>query len=220
MRYGVVFGSRHFNLRKQQDFIAGHGASCRLFPTVVCPCVTVELQFDPLCGVCRGTGRFPQPDLETTLTLLLTQYRARQNFHEPGSWIEGDLQATVPPGVRLTDNTLVRVLDMAIPFNDEVLWKDRIDTVRFSGNVVLGRVRDLTTLYTPGVDYALTPPNTVTWLAGGTAPDPGGAYTVSYTAQPEYLVFMDSPRARVEHRGNYAQVVQLRRLDMIQGAAR
>ena len=42
-------------------------------------------------------------------------------------------------------------------------------------------------------------------------------HSASYLAQPEFMVFMPggTPRVRVEHRGNYAQVVRLMRLDQL-----
>lgn len=213
MHYGTKFGTRHFHLQKQVDFISGHGAQCVVTPTIACACVTYESQFDPLCDACRGTGRWPQPSLQFTATLLLTRYEAKQDFHEPGAWVTGGIQATSIPGLVLPDRALVEASDLLDTFTDEVLQRDVRDQVRFRSGVVLSLIRDRTTLYTPDVDYALTPPNTVTWLAGGVSPPTLTFYSVVYQAHPEYLVFLLSPKERVEHRVNLAQVVTLMRLD-------
>ena len=215
MRMGRKFGQRHFNLQKQVDFITGHGALCAVTPAVTCPCVTVEVQFDPLCPICRGTGNFPQTDLAFQTTLLLTQYVAKNDYHEPGSWVDGAIQATVLPGLQLAQGSFVRVLDMHVPFTDEVLVRGKLDSVRFQGDVVLARVRDRDRIYLDGADYTFVPPATISWLVGE-GPPFGAPYSVSYTAQPEFLVFITDPRARVESRINYAQVVQLMRLDKLQ----
>ena len=210
----MPFGSMHFNLTKQHQFIRGHGALCQVTPSLTCPCLNTEVQFDPLCPVCRGTGNFPQEDLAYQTTLLLTQYVAKNDYHAAGSWVEGGIQATVLPGIQLAQSTCVRVLDMHVPFTDEVLVRGRLDSVRFQGNVHVSRVRDRDRLYADGTDYTVTPPATITWLVGE-GPPVGAPYSVSYTAQPEYLVFLLEPRARVEFRRNYAQVVQLVRLDRL-----
>jgi hypothetical protein len=216
MHYGGArFGQLHFNINKQRDFVRGHGAQCQVTPALTCPCVTVEVQFDPLCPVCRGTGNFPQDDLAFQTTLLLTQYVAKNDYHEPGSWVEGAIQATILPGIQLAQGTFVRVLDMHVPFTDEVLVRGKLDSVRFQGAVQVSRVCDRDRLYEVGTEYTFTPPATITWLIGE-GPPLGAPYSISYTAQPEYLVFIVDPRARVEFRRNYAQVVQLVRLDRLQ----
>lgn len=215
MRNSGRFGHRHFSLQKQIDFITGHGALCQVTPAVTCPCVTVELHYDPLCPVCRGTGNFPQDDLAYETTLLLTQYVAKNDYHEPGAWVEGTIQATLLPGIQLAQGTFVRVLDMHVPFTDEVLVRGRLDSVRFQGNVQVSRVRDRDRIYVTPEDYTFTPPATITWLIGE-GPPVGAPYSVSYTAQPEYLVFFLEAKARVEARVNVAQVVQLMRLDKLQ----
>ena len=60
------------------------------------------------------------------------------------------MQATVLPGVQLTERWLVRVRDMSVPFDDEVLQKDVLDRVRFREGVVLRLVRDRATRYVQG----------------------------------------------------------------------
>lgn len=150
MKTSGKLGQRHFTLAKHTAFIAGHGAQCVVVPTLTCPCLTVERQFDPLCTACRGTGRFPQDAAQYVTTLLLTSEDSRKGYHEPGSWVEGTIQATTLPDVRLGDRDLVRLVDLTDTFSDEVLQRGVRDTVRFRAGVVLRRVADLTQAYIDG----------------------------------------------------------------------
>ena len=116
------------------------------------PCLTLEGLADPLCAACRGTGRFPQETEAFDTMLLLTRFTATPESHEEGAWTRGTVQATVLPGVQLTERWLVRVRDMSVPFDDEVLQKDILDRVRFREGVVLRLIRDRTTRYVQGTD--------------------------------------------------------------------
>jgi hypothetical protein len=128
----------------------------------------------------------------------------------------GTIQATILPGVRLCERDKVRRLDIAETFTDEVLTRGLDDTVRFPSGVTLDLVADRTQVYQPGTDYVLTPPGTVTWVAGGRQPDFLQQYSVKYSAHPEYLCTPDNPRSRVEHHVAQSQVVLLTRLDYLQ----
>jgi hypothetical protein len=215
MRGTGRLGQRHFAVNKQITGITSHGMTVLVIPTLACPCITEEGLFDPSDIHCRGTGRWPQTSLQYQTTLGLLLERSKRDYHEPGSWIAGDILCLTPPGVELGDRDFVRALDRRETFTDEVLQRGVRDTVRFTGGVVLLQVRDFTRTYSAGTDFALTPPNLVTWLPGGQAPPAGGYYALRYQAFPEFLVFLDNPRLRVEGHAAQSQEVVLRRLDAI-----
>jgi hypothetical protein len=211
-------GHRHFNLDKQRALIRGHGVTCLVQPTVSCPCITYEQQFDPLCGRCRGTGRWPQASLEYTVTLAMIQEDSRRQYHEPGSWTEGSILCITPPEVTLAERDLIRVLDVKDIFDDEVLQKGVLDRVRFQAGVDIEIIVDYTRTYVPDVDYMLVEPNEILWLPGGNAPLESAWYSIRYRAYPEYLVFLDTPRLRAEFHTPQSQEVKLLRLDKIMRA--
>jgi hypothetical protein len=76
-------------------------------------------------------------------------------------------------------------------------------------------VADRQRVYLEGLDYVLTPPATITWVAGGLSPGLGQQYAIKYEAQPEYLVINDSPRLRVEYHVPQSSEVRLQRLDRL-----
>jgi hypothetical protein len=206
-------GTRHFNVQKQRDLIAGHGASCLIIPAVMCPCLTLEKLPDPLCTSCGGSGRFPQDALQYTATLALLTNDPRDEDHPEGSWTFGETRCSLPPEVDLSEWDTVTILDIRDTFS-EVLQRGIKDTVRFRQGVVLGIVLDRDQVYSPETDYTLTPPNTITW-AGGAAPAAYSMYSVRYSAFPTYAVKHESPRLRLENRTQQAQVVTLKRLDQL-----
>jgi hypothetical protein len=215
MRTTGRLGQRHFNLDKQHALIGGHGVTCVVIPTLACPCVRAEGQFDPNDAHCRGTGRWPQPSLQYIVTLGLIAESSKRDYHEAGSWIEGSILCLVPPDVMLADRDLVRMLDTKDVFDDEVLQRGVHDAVRFIEGVSLLMVADFDGVYRPGIDYVLTPPNVVTWLPGGQSPGAGKRFSVRYEAYAEYLSFLDSPRLRVEGHVAQSQEVRLLRLDKL-----
>lgn len=215
MRATGRLGKRHFNVDKQRTLIASHGATCLVIPTVVCPCILPERLFDPLCSQCQGNGRFPQPHLQYTVTLGMIQDTGKDDYHEPGAWVEGQILCLTPPEVSLALWDLVTMLDVRDTFADEVLQRDVMDRLRFSQGIEMELVLDRTRTYAPGVDYVLTPPNTITWLPGGNAPASRAFFSVRYNAFPTYAVFLDNERLRVENHTRQSQEVILRRLDRI-----
>jgi hypothetical protein len=210
-----LLGQTHFRLDKQHAFIQGHGEQVLIFPVLQCPCLLADRQFDPNCPSCKGTGRFYPPGTAYSTVLLLVQEHSRRTFNEPGTWMPGTIQASILPGVRLCERDKVRRLDITETFTDEVLTRGLDDTVRFPSNVHLDLVADRERVYQADQDYVLTPPATVTWLAGGTAPAFLQQYSCKYSANPEYLVTPDNPRSRVEYHVPQAQVVVLTRLDYL-----
>lgn len=215
MIYTGRLGKRHFTVQKQRDMIAGHGANVLVIPTVTCPCLTMEQLFDPLCPECQGTGRFPQPALQYTTVLALIQDTGKQDYHEAGSWTEGQILCLTPPEISLALWDTVTMLDVRDTFSDEVLQRGVKDRVRFSQGVEVELVLDRTQPYLLGTDYVLTPPNVITWQPTGSSPATGTYYSIRYSAFPTYAVFQDNERLRVENRTRQAQEVILKRLDRI-----
>jgi hypothetical protein len=209
----MPIGTHHLTLSKQRAFIQGHGTNAVVFPTVTCPCLTLDLQPDPNDAACGGTGRLLVPDAQYTTMLLIQGDTSHKSYLEPGTWVDGTIRATTLPEIVLGDRDRIRLVDVQELFDEEVLLRGVQDTLRFSAGITVQYVTDRLTVYRPGVEYALTPPNRITWLAGGRAPAVGTFYSVRYFAQPEYLVFLDMPKLRVEHRTAQSQVVTLRRLD-------
>ena len=210
-----LLGTTHFRLEKQRAFIQGHGEQCLVFPVVQCSCLLADHQFDPNCYACHGTGRFYPPNTAYSTILLMVREASRRTFNDPGTWIPGTIQASILPGVRLCDRDKIRRLDITETFTDEVLTRGLDETLRFPSGVTLDLVADRDRVYQPGRDYILTPPNTVTWVAGGQSPAFMQQYSVKYSAQPDYLCTPDNPRSRVEHRTPQSQVVLLTRLDYL-----
>jgi hypothetical protein len=208
-------GTTHFTLDKHRAFILGHGEQVVVFPVLQCPCLTPERQFDPLCAVCHGVGRYYPPGSAYSTSMLLTRDQSERTVLEPGSWIPGTIQATLLPGIVLADRDKVRRLALKTTFTDEVLLRGDDETLRFSAGVEIHLVADRSTTYVPGADYTLTPPNTITWLAGGQSPAFMAQYSVRYAAHPDYLVSPDHPRERAEMGVQLSQVVLLHRLDML-----
>ena len=210
-----LLGRKHFILDKQRAFIQGHGEAVVVFPVMQCPCLLDDKQFSPTCQSCHGTGRFYPPNTAYSTMLLMVREASRRTFNDPGTWIPGTIQASILPDVRLCDRDKVRRLDITETFTDEVLTRGLDETLRFSSGVVLDLVADRDHVYQPGRDYILTPPSTVTWVAGGQSPAFMQQYSVKYSAHPDYLVSPDNPRSRVEHRTPQSQVVLLTRLDYV-----
>ena len=212
-------GRFHFHTDKQVAMITGHGTSVVVFPVLQCPCLRAERQFDPLCAACHGTGRYYPPGLAYATTLLLVHESSQRELSDPGSWIPGTVQASILPGIRLSERDKIQWLDVKDVANDEVLYRGIDDTVRHTAGVALEVVADFQTIYRAGTDYLLSPPHTITWVPGGQAPAFGAQYSVRYAYNPEYLVVNDAPRLRVEHRIPQSQEVILMRLDTIQEGA-
>jgi len=208
-------GLTHFHLDKQVTHIQSHGQQVVVFPVLQCPCLLDDRQFNPVCATCHGTGRYYPPGQQYATWLLLVTETSKRTFNEPGTWTDGTILASVLPGVRLCERDKVRLVDITDTYNDETLVQGLDDTVRFTAGVALLLVADRMQVYRPGLDYALSPPATVAWLAGGQSPGFGMPYAVRYAAQPEYLVVNDSPRLRVENRIPQAQEVILQRLDRL-----
>ena len=208
-------GRVHFRLEKQVVHIQSHGQQVLVQPVLQCPCLLDDSQFNPVCLSCHGTGRYYPPGAQYSTMLLLAHEDSHRTFNDPGTWVSGSIQATVLPGLRLSERDKVTVLDIRDTFNDEVLTRGLDETTRFEQGVRVVRVTDLTRTYTPGQDYVLTPPNLIEWLPGGQAPAFGDQYSIKYSAFPLYLVVNDSPRLRVEHRTPQAQVVIMLRLDKL-----
>jgi hypothetical protein len=210
-----LLGRKHFVLDKQRAFIQGHGEQVLVFPVLQCPCLLTDRQFDPNCPACHGTGRFYPPHTAYSTMLLMIRESSRRTFNDPGTWIPGTIQASILPGVRLCDRDKVRRLDITETFSDEVLTRGLDETLRFPAGVTLDLVADRARVYQQGRDYALAPPATVTWVAGGQAPNFMQQYSVKYSASPDYLCTPDNPRSRVEHQIPQSQVVLLTRLDYV-----
>lgn len=208
-------GKSHFSLEKQVAMIQGHGTTVIIQPVLQCPCLRAERQFDPLCHSCHGTGRLYRPEATYTTTLLMHQEASAREFQEPGTWLAGSIRASVLPGVRLCERDKVRMVDIRDVANDEALCRGIDDTVRFTSGIQIDLIADLATAYRPGIDYTLTPPHTIQWVAGGNAPAFGAPYSVRYSYYPEYLIVNDSPRLRVEHRVPQSQEVIMLRLDKL-----
>lgn len=208
------FGKRHFNTDKQRAFIEGHGVTVEVVPTLSCPCLTAQGQFNPLDPHCRGTGRWEQPALAYTTTLLLVDERHMRKYTDVGTWVAGSLLAVTPPGVVLADRDVVRMMDERDTFNDEILVRGSQDKVRFQVGTIIDLVADFTQTYMQGTDYVLTPPATIGWLPGQ-GPDIGTQYAVKYRAFSEWLVFNDLPGLRVEGHVPQSQHVRLMRLDKL-----
>lgn len=211
----LALGQVHFHLDLQTAFIVGHGTQCLVSPVLQCPCLTAERQFSPICPTCHGTGRYYPAGAQYSTMLLTQQETSKRTFLDAGSWTAGSIMASVLPGVRLCERDKVRMVDITDSFVDETLVRGMDDAVRFRYGVELLVAADLTTVYTPGVDYVLAPPGTVSWLPGGRSPAFMTQYAVRYNAQPEFLVVNDSPRLRLEHRIPQAQEVVLMRLDKL-----
>jgi hypothetical protein len=210
-----LLGRKHFILDKQRAFIRGHGEQALVFPCLQCPCLLADRQFDPNCHTCKGTGRFYPPNTVYATWFPMVREHSKRSYNDPGTWMPGTIQVTTLPGVRLSERDKVRRLDITETFNDEVLTRGLDDTVRFPAGVTLELVADRERVYQPGHDYVLTPPATVTWVAGGQTPAFMQQYSVKYSAQPEYLCTPDNPRSRVEHQIPQSQVVMLTRLDYV-----
>jgi hypothetical protein len=210
-----LLGRKHLTPDRQRAFIQGHGEQVLIMPVLNCSCLLEDKQFSPTCDTCKGTGRFYPPNTAYTTMLLMVRESSKRTFNDPGTWMPGTIQASILPGVRLCDRDKVRRLDITETFSDEVLTRGLDDTVRFVSGVVLDLVADRTRVYAPGVDYALTPPATVTWLPGGHAPAFMQQYSVRYSAHADYLCTPESPRSRVENRVPQSQVVILTRLDYV-----
>jgi hypothetical protein len=208
-------GTMHFRLEKQVTFIQGHGQQVLVWPVLQCPCLLDDKQFNPVCPVCHGTGRFYPPDAAYSTTLLLAQEDSERTYLEAGTWTHGIIRATVLPDVRLYERDKIRLLDVKDNFNDEVLTRGIDDTVRFTAGVSLSVVADRDRVYRSGIDYVLEPPSTIAWLPDGQSPAFMGQYACRYEAFPEFLVVNDSPRLRVEYHVPQAQEVVLMRLDKI-----
>jgi len=208
-------GRKHFTLEKQVQMIEGHGQQVLVMPCMQCPCLLDDRQFNPVCPSCHGTGRFYPPGQHYATMLLLVQEVSKRTFNDPGTWTSGTIQASVLPGIRLCERDKVQIVDIKDTFADEVLTRGIDDATRFDAGVVLELVADRSTVYVPGRDYQLTPPNIVAWLPGGQMPAFGEQYSVKYSAYPLYLVVNDSPRLRVEHRTPQSQEVVLCRLDRL-----
>jgi len=206
---------KHFSLVRQKTFIESHGTQVIVWPVLQCPCLLDDRQFNPVCPACHGTGRYYPPSQQYPTILLMHQEDSRRTFEDPGSWIAGSIRASVLPGVQLCERDRLQMLDIKDVYNDEVLTMGLDDTVRFRGGVALLLVADRERIYRPGLDYLLTPPDTVTWQPQGQQPAFGQQYAVKYEAYPEFLVVNDSPRLRVEHRIPQAQEVVLLRLDKV-----
>jgi hypothetical protein len=211
---GRLGHGRHFSLAKQQALIASHGVNVLVIPTLACPCVTTEGQYNPNDTHCRGTGRWPQEALQYALTLALIEDTGKRAYHEPGSWWEGSILCLAPPDVDVVANDLVRMTEVQDTFNDDVLQRGVRDTVRFISGVTIERVADFTGTYRAGQDYTLAPPNRIAWLPGR-GPAAQARYSVKYTAFAEYLVFLDSPRLRVEGHREQSTELRLMRLDKL-----
>lgn len=207
-------GRRHFDPQKQIDHIEGHGIAAYVAPCVPCPCLTAEAQFDPNCEACGGHGRFYVPGLAYTTMLLAHRESSEITYQETGLWELGLMHVTVLPDITLGPNDYVRFVDGHNVFA-EVLRKDIDDTLRFRYGVKIVFIADRTTRYRPEIDYVLTPPNIITWVAGGNAPVFESNYSIRYAAFPEYLVIPDTPRFRLEHRLVQSSEVVLRLLDKI-----
>lgn len=209
-------GTTHFRLAKQRAMIQGHGEHVLVFPVLQCPCLLADRQFNPICPTCHGTGRLYPPGTAYSTTLLLVHEHSSRTYNEPGTWIPGTLQASILPGVRLSERDKVRRVMCRESFVDEVLTRGLDETVRFPAGVQLEVIADRERVYQAGRDYVLQPPNQVQWVAGGQAPAFGSQYSVKYAAHPEYLVTPDQPKSRLEHGTGQSQVVILTRLDYLQ----
>jgi len=215
MLHSGRLGRKHFDLNKQIAMIQGHGSACLITPCLQCPCLLEDRQFSPTCFACHGTGRLYLADQAFSTTLLLHHEDSKRTFEEAGTWTMGTILASVLPDVRLYDRDKVRVLDILDTFNDEVLTQGLDDTVRFTSGVHVLLVADRQRIYRETLDYVLTPPATITWVAGGLAPGLGQQYSIKYEAQAEYLVVEDSPRLRVEYHVPQSSEVRLQRLDRL-----
>lgn len=207
-----MIGTKHFHTPRQDAFIRSHGEQVMVWSALNCPCVTAERQFDPLCGSCHGTGRFyPAPPYATWLLLVLEM--SERALLETGGWRPGTIQASTLSTDRLSDRDVVRRVDVLETFNDEVLTHGMDEQLLMRAGITLQLIADRERIYRAGLDYSLTPPNTITWLPTGTAPPFMGQYSVRYVAHPEYLVSPDNPRERYEHRRGQSQVVILHLLE-------
>jgi Domain of unknown function (DUF4815) len=213
MHHGSRIGTMHFSHAREEAFILGHGQNVVVFPCLNCPCLLEAEQFDPLCPVCHGTGRFYPPGLAFGTVMLLTDESSKRTFLDPGTWIPGTMQASVLRGITIADRDKVQLIDVRDTVNDEVLLRGIDDEVRNTAGVILDVVATRTQVYRQGTDYMLTPPNVVSWLPGGQMPPVGEQYSVRYSFYPEFLVSPDSPRLRVEHSVVQASEVILMRLD-------
>jgi hypothetical protein len=210
-----LLGRTHFSLDKQRAFLQGHGTQVLVSPVLQCPCLLQDQQFDPVCPACHGTGRYYPPDATYSTFVLLYLEDSRRTYEPAGTWTFGTIRCTTLPGLRLAERDKLTIPDIRDTYTDDTLTHGMDDTLRFDQGVVLGLVADLDRVYVAGRDYTLTPPNTVTWLAGGQAPAFGGRYAVRYDAYPQYLVVEDSPRLRIEGRVPQSQECVLQRLDRL-----
>jgi hypothetical protein len=202
-------GRRHFTLAKQRAMIEKHGAMVVVSPKLPCPCRLPERQPDPNCPTCKGTARFYPPSAVYTTMMLLTHATTEYLYQETGELLTGGMQASVLPESTLAHEDKIRLVDIKMVFNGEVLEKDVNDTLRFPHGVDVHLVADRGRVYQPGVDYTLVPPNEIRWLPGGTAPVFAAAYAVRYSAYPVFLVVPQIPRPRVEGRRPQSRVVIL-----------
>jgi hypothetical protein len=210
-----MLGTTHFHLDRHRAFIRGHGQQAVISPVLQCPCLLDDHQFNPVCPTCHGTGRF-YPDLTFVTTFLGVREASERTYNEAGTWTGGgELQVTLLPSIRLYERDKVRLVAIKEVFADEVLVHGLDDTVRFRYGVEVYVVADRSTVYRQQVDYVLTLPATITWLAGGRSPGLGQQYAIRYAAFPEYLVVPSTPRLRVEHNIQQSQVVLIQRVDKV-----
>ena len=206
-------GRRHLDVQKQVAMIEGHGTAVYVMPKLQCPCLLEEGQPDPLCPICQGTGRMYVQANAFATTMLLTHESAEHSLQEVGFWTSGMVRASILPGIELGYEDYVRQVDLRATFNNEVLTKDLDDTLLFRYGIQIDTIADRETLYQAGLDYVLTSPNGITWVAGGRAPAMHAQYAVRYRAYPEYLVAAETPRLRIEGRRAQSRVVTLKLLE-------
>jgi hypothetical protein len=205
----MPFGSRHLTLAKQIAMIEGHGAVVVVSPKLACPCVLPDGQADPNCRTCKGTARLYPPSAVYTTTMLLTHATTEHTYQETGQLIAGGIQASVLPDIALAHEDKVRLVDIRMVFNGEVLVKDIDDTLRFPHGVLVHLVADRERVYHAGIDYTVVPPNGIQWLPGGSAPVFAAQYAVRYSAYPVYLVSPQVLSLRIEGRRPQSRVVIL-----------
>ena len=205
----------HFSPDRQADFIQRHGSWVSVWPCLNCPCLGDHGQPDPLCPVCKDTGRFYPVDAHYTMPLLPYHEASKPTDNEAGWWTQGVLYATLLPGTSLARNDKIIYVDVKDTYSDEVLIRGFDDTLRFTHGVELELVATREMTYRAGQDYRLQSPNTIQWVPGGNAPAFNKKYSCRYRANPEYLMWGDSPRLRVEHRRGQAPEVMLMRADKI-----
>jgi hypothetical protein len=221
----VPANNSSFDLRAFDDYVRMHGEVVNYFRGARCPCGSDPAQADFSCPRCHGLGHFyPQP-AQQIIAIVGNVNMNREMMSIPGFVLPGDLTMTMRP--LRGHNIMAADWDKAVltwgdglpldgesitasPTGQDVLAQQPVDILNAYGQDL---DRGLLT-FVLGTDFAVAG-QVVTWLTNN-RPPAGTVFTIKYTAQPDWIVFVP-PRPKYERGTSLGQTVVLRKRTIVLG---